>query len=48
VRDFGEFNQFESYPAGNNWGTFYCDAKNMDATGQPTTISQYTPHRSHR
>jgi YVTN family beta-propeller protein len=42
VRDFGEFNQFESYPAGNNWGTFYCDAKNMDASGQPTTIAQYT------
>jgi YVTN family beta-propeller protein len=42
VRDFGEFNQFESYPAGNNWGTFYCDALNMDKTGQPTTISQVT------
>ncbi|HEU5417720.1 MAG TPA: alkaline phosphatase family protein [Streptosporangiaceae bacterium] len=42
VRDFGEFNQFESYPAGNNWGTFYCDALNMDATGQPTTINQVT------
>ena len=42
VRDFGEFNQFESVPAGNNWATFYCDAKNMDATGQPTTIAQYT------
>jgi YVTN family beta-propeller protein len=42
VRDFGEFNQFESYPAGNNWGTFYCDALNMDSTGQPTTIDQVT------
>ena len=42
VRDFGEFNQFESYPAGNNWGTFYCDALNMDSTGQPTTINQVT------
>jgi YVTN family beta-propeller protein len=42
VRDFGEFNQFESYPAGNNWGTFYCDARNMDKTGQPTTINQVT------
>ena len=42
VRDFGEFNQFESVPAGNNWGTFYCDAKNMDTTGRPTTINQYT------
>src|SRR5215472_5062875 len=42
VRDFGEFNQFESYPAGNNWDTFYCDALNMDKTGQPTTINQVT------
>jgi YVTN family beta-propeller protein len=42
VRDFGEFNQFESYPAGNNWDTFYCDALNMDQTGQPTTINQVT------
>ena len=42
VRDFGEFNQFESYPPGNNWGTFYCDALNMDKTGQPTTITQVT------
>jgi hypothetical protein len=42
VRDFGEFNQFESVPAGANWGSFYCDALNMDATGQPTTINQYT------
>ena len=42
VRDFGEFNQFETVPAGNNWSTFYCDSKNMDATGQPTTINQYT------
>ena len=42
VRDFGEFNQFESVPAGANWASFYCDAKNMDATGQPTTINQVT------
>ncbi|HEY2640018.1 MAG TPA: YncE family protein, partial [Streptosporangiaceae bacterium] len=42
IRDFGEFNQFESYPAGNNWNTFYCDALNMDQTGQPTTINQVT------
>jgi YVTN family beta-propeller protein len=42
VRDFGEFNQFESYPAGNNWDTFYCDALNMDKTGDPSTISQVT------
>src|SRR2546423_291957 len=42
VRDFGEFNQFETVPAGATWASFYCDAKNMDATGQPTTINQYT------
>ena len=42
VRDFGEFNQFESYPAGNNWDSFYCDALNMNQTGQPSTINQVT------
>ncbi|GAA5200424.1 alkaline phosphatase family protein [Rugosimonospora acidiphila] len=42
VRDYGEFNQFESYPSGNNWGTFYCDAQSMEATGAPTTIDQVT------
>lgn len=42
VRDFGEFNQFETVPAGANWGSFYCDALNMDATGQDTTINQVT------
>ncbi|BCJ35352.1 phosphoesterase [Actinocatenispora thailandica] len=42
VRDFGEFNQFESNPSGASWQQFYCDAKNMDATGQDTGISTYT------
>jgi YVTN family beta-propeller protein len=42
VRDYGEFQAFESYPAGNDWDTFYCDALNMDTTGQPTTIDQVT------
>jgi YVTN family beta-propeller protein len=42
VRDFGEFNQFESVPAGANWGSFYCDALNMAATGQGTTINSVT------
>ncbi|MEN3303844.1 MAG: hypothetical protein V7603_46 [Micromonosporaceae bacterium] len=42
VRDFGEFNQFETVPAGANWGSFYCDALNMDATGQNTTINSIT------
>ena len=42
VRDFGEFNQFETVPAGADWASFYCDAANMEATGQDTTINQYT------
>ncbi|WP_406385529.1 alkaline phosphatase family protein [Streptomyces sp. NBC_01618] len=36
VRDFGQFQSFESKPAGANWQNLYCDAKNMDATGQKT------------
>ncbi|MFI6059182.1 bifunctional YncE family protein/alkaline phosphatase family protein [Streptomyces sp. NPDC051286] len=36
VRDFGEFQSFESKPSGANWQNLYCDAKNMDATGQKT------------
>ncbi len=42
VRDFGEFNQFETVPDGATWASFYCDAKNMDATGQPATVNSYT------
>ncbi|MEU9476026.1 alkaline phosphatase family protein [Streptomyces sp. NPDC048191] len=36
VRDFGEFQSIESKPSGATWQNLYCDAKNMDATGQPT------------
>ena len=36
VRDFGEFQQFLSKPAGASWQNLYCDAKNMAATGQDT------------
>jgi YVTN family beta-propeller protein len=36
VRDFGEFQQFLSKPAGASWQNLYCDARNMAATGQPT------------
>ncbi|MEV6053673.1 alkaline phosphatase family protein [Streptomyces sp. NPDC052107] len=36
VRDFGEFQSVESKPSGATWQNLYCDAKNMDATGQPT------------
>ncbi|MGW8878937.1 bifunctional YncE family protein/alkaline phosphatase family protein [Streptomyces mirabilis] len=34
VRDFGEFQSFESKPAGASWQNLYCDTKNMEATGQ--------------
>ncbi|MGE7433018.1 bifunctional YncE family protein/alkaline phosphatase family protein [Kitasatospora sp. NPDC001175] len=34
VRDYGEFHQFLTKPDGASWQNLYCDAKNMDATGQ--------------
>ncbi|MEU4117105.1 alkaline phosphatase family protein [Kitasatospora sp. NPDC028055] len=36
VRDFGEFHQFLTKPDGATWQNLYCDAKNMDATGDDT------------
>ncbi|WP_030182442.1 alkaline phosphatase family protein [Streptomyces sp. NRRL S-813] len=36
VRDFGEFQSIENKPADATWQNLYCDAKNMDATGQKT------------
>ncbi|RSM78142.1 phosphoesterase [Kibdelosporangium aridum] len=36
VRDFGEFQQFLTKPAGASWQNLYCDTKNMQATGQGT------------
>ena len=36
VRDFGEFQQFLTKPSGASWQNLYCDAKNMDTTGQDT------------
>ncbi|HVW40994.1 MAG TPA: alkaline phosphatase family protein [Amycolatopsis sp.] len=36
VRDFGEFQQFLTKPAGASWQNLYCDTKNMQATGQST------------
>ncbi|WP_206791273.1 alkaline phosphatase family protein [Amycolatopsis sp. MtRt-6] len=36
VRDFGEFQQFLTKPAGATWQNLYCDAKNMAATGEPS------------
>ncbi|WP_250304948.1 bifunctional YncE family protein/alkaline phosphatase family protein [Streptomyces sp. A 4/2] len=36
VRDFGEFQQFLTKPAGASWQNLYCDSKNMAATGKGT------------
>ncbi|HEX6471490.1 MAG TPA: phosphoesterase [Streptosporangiaceae bacterium] len=36
VKDFGEFQSFESKPSGASWQNLYCDAKNMATTGQDT------------
>jgi YVTN family beta-propeller protein len=36
VRDFGEFQQFLTKPAGATWQNLYCDTKNMADTGQDT------------
>ncbi|WP_405812770.1 phosphoesterase [Streptomyces sp. NBC_01390] len=36
VKDYGEFQSLESKPSGATWQNLYCDAKNMDATGQQT------------
>ncbi|MEV4758385.1 phosphoesterase [Micromonospora sp. NPDC049559] len=42
ARNFGEFTQFETVPAGATWQSFYCDTRNMAATGQDTTIKTDT------
>ncbi|WP_433432377.1 alkaline phosphatase family protein [Nonomuraea sp. CA-141351] len=42
ARNFGEFTQFLTVPAGSSWQKFYCDARNMEATGQDTTIKTDT------
>ncbi|GHE79531.1 phosphoesterase [Amycolatopsis deserti] len=36
VRNFGEFQQFLTKPAGATWQNLYCDTRNMQATGQDT------------
>ncbi|MGW1618255.1 alkaline phosphatase family protein [Streptomyces sp. NPDC002172] len=36
VKDFGEFQSYESKPAGATWQNLYCDSKNMAATGAQT------------
>ncbi|MCW3843632.1 bifunctional YncE family protein/alkaline phosphatase family protein [Micromonospora yasonensis] len=39
VRNFGEFHQFLTKPAGASWQNLYCDTKNMAATGQDTAYN---------
>jgi YVTN family beta-propeller protein len=36
VKDYGEFQSFESKPAGASWQNLYCDTKTMASTGQPS------------
>ncbi|MFI5609843.1 alkaline phosphatase family protein [Amycolatopsis sp. NPDC051903] len=36
VKDYGEFQSLETKPAGGTWQNYYCDAKNMAATGEPS------------
>ncbi|WP_042366102.1 alkaline phosphatase family protein [Streptacidiphilus neutrinimicus] len=45
VRDFGEFHQFLTKPADASWQNLYCDAKNMDQTGQGSayTLASSSP-----
>ncbi|MBO2455595.1 phosphoesterase [Actinomadura barringtoniae] len=38
VKNYGEFLQFETKPSTATWQQFYCDTKNMESTGQGTTI----------
>ena len=42
VRDFGEFQQFLTKPAGATWQNLYCDAKNMAANPGANTAYQMT------
>jgi hypothetical protein len=39
VRDFGEFHQFLTKPAGATWQNLYCDTRNMASTGQDTAYN---------
>jgi YVTN family beta-propeller protein len=42
VRDFGEFQQFLTKPAGASWQNLYCDAENMAANPSATTAYPMT------
>ncbi len=37
VRDYGEFQQFLTKPAGATWQNLYCDARNMESSPSATT-----------
>ncbi|MGN6244453.1 MAG: phosphoesterase [Motilibacteraceae bacterium] len=39
VRDFGEYHQFLDKPKGAHWSDFYCDSRNMEATGADPVLT---------
>jgi hypothetical protein len=39
ARNFGEFTQFETKPAGATWQQYYCAAKRADETGDPSGLT---------
>ncbi len=39
ARNFGEFTQFETKPAGATWQQYYCVARNVDAGGDPAQLT---------
>ena len=39
ARNFGEFTQFETKPAGATWQNYYCVAKQVDAGGDPGALT---------
>ncbi|MDQ2852262.1 MAG: bifunctional YncE family protein/alkaline phosphatase family protein, partial [Actinomycetota bacterium] len=39
VRNFGEFTQFETKPAGATWQKYYCAAKAVDAGANPAALT---------
>ncbi|HZC71570.1 MAG TPA: phosphoesterase [Jatrophihabitans sp.] len=39
ARNFGEFMQFETKPAGATWQKYYCATKSVDAGGDPSVLT---------
>jgi len=39
ARNFGEFTQFETKPAGATWQQYYCAATSVDAGGNPSALT---------